>query len=98
MGESSENPLVDIGNVTVEAFNILRNKEKAGKSMMLGRDETKEKNPNHKVNVYIYTPQDKQEHRYFHSLSIDKQVEDFMGTAEVKCPYDSNLMEYIGSS
>ena len=94
MGESSENPLVDIGNVTVEAFNILRNKEKAGKSMMLGRDETKEKNPNHKVNVYIYTPQDKQEHRYFHSLSIDKQVEDFMGTAEVKCPYDSNLMEY----
>lgn len=94
MGESSENPLVDIGNVTVEAFNIIKNKEKAGKSAMLGRDETLEKNPNHKVNVYIHTPEDKQEHRYFHSLSIDKQVEDFMGTAEVKCPYDSNLMEY----
>ena len=94
MVESSENPLIDIGSTTVEAFNIIRNKEKEGKSVMLGRDDTLENTTNHGVIVYVYTPQDQQKHRYFHSLSIDKQVEDFMGTAELKCPYDSDLMEY----
>ena len=61
---------------------------------MLGRDDNLSNTTNHSVVVYVYTPQDKQEHRYFHSLSIDKQVEDFMGTAELTCPYDSDLMAY----
>lgn len=94
MVESSENPLLDIGTTTSTAFNIMKNKEKNGKAFYLGKSETLERNPNKKVIVYVYTPQDKQKHTYFHSLSIDKQVEDFMGTAELRCPYDSDLMEY----
>lgn len=88
MVESKENPLIDVGSTTVQAFNIIRNREKEGKK---GIDA---QTTNHKVSVYVYTPQDKQRHTYFHSLSIDKQVEDFMGTAELKCPYDSDLMKY----
>lgn len=94
MVENSENPLLDLGTVTVSAFNIIRNQEKKGKSAMLGVDDTLENTPNNTVCVYVYTPQDKQKHKYFHSLSIDKQVEDFMGTAELRCPFDSDLMEY----
>ena len=94
MAKSSEDSVVKVNNTTVEAFNILKKKEKNGKSMMLGQDETKEKDPNNQVVVYVVTPQDKKTHKYFHSLSIDKQVEDFMGTAELRCPYDSDLMEY----
>lgn len=94
MVESSENPLLDLGTVTVSAFNIIKNKEKKGKSAILGVDDTLEKTPNKTACVYVYTPQDKQKHKYFHSLSIDKQVEDFMGTAELRCPFDSDLMEY----
>lgn len=94
MVEAKENPLINISSTTVEAFNIIKNKEKEGKKAILGRDDTLENTTNHAVVVYVYTPQDEQKHRYFHSLSIDKQVEDFMGTAELRCPYDSDLMEY----
>lgn len=94
MVKSSENPLVDIGSTTVSAFNIMKEQEKAGKEVILGVNETLKTTPYKKACVYVYTPQDKQKHRYFHSLSIDKQVEDFMGTAEMRCPYDSDLMEY----
>lgn len=94
MVESSENPLLDLGTVTVSAFNIIKNKEKNGKSAVLGISDTLENTPNKTAYVYVYTPQDKQKHKYFHSLSIDKQVEDFMGTAELRCPFDSDLMEY----
>ena len=94
MVKAGENPLLDLGTTTTKAFNIIKNQEKEGKGMLLGRDESLEKNPNNKVVVYVYTPQDKQKHYYFHSLSIDKQVEDFMGTAELRCPYDSDFMEY----
>ena len=93
MAASKENPLVDTGNVTVSAYNKIKSYEKALDTSLLS-EKNIEKNLNNKVDVYVYTPQDKQEHRYFHSLSIDKQVEDFMGTAELKCPYDSDLMEY----
>lgn len=95
MAKSKENPLVDIGSTTVSAFNIIRNHEKNDKKrMVLGIDDKPGYSPNKVVRVKVYTPQDKQEHKYFHSLSIDKQVEDFMGTAELRCPYDSDLMEY----
>lgn len=93
MAASKENPLIDTGNVTVSAYNTIKKYEKALDTSLLSK-ENYEKNLNNKVEVYVYTPQDKQKHRYFHSLSIDKQVEDFMGTAELKCPYNSSLMEY----
>ena len=94
MVEPKENPLIDTSSVTVSAFNILKEHEKLGKSKSLGKDETIVNTIHKSTVVYVYTPQDKQKHRYFHSLSIDKQVEDFMGTAELRCPYDSDLMEY----
>lgn len=94
MAESPQNPLLDLGTTTVSAFNIIKDQEKEGKSALLGVDDNAENTPNNTVCVYVYTPQDKQKHRYFHSLSIDKQVEDFMGTAELRCPFDSDLMHY----
>ena len=88
------NKASDVTPTTVKAYTTMISQEKIGKDFLLGRDETLEKNPNNQVVVYVYTPEDKQEHTYFHSLSIDKQVEDFMGTAELRCKYDSDLMEY----
>ena len=94
MVNSEENPLIDLGNTTVQAFNIIKEQEKQGKKAILGRDDNLSNTTNHSVIVYVYTPQDKQKHSYFHSLSIDKQVEDFMGTAELRAAYDSDLMKY----
>ena len=92
---NAQNPLVDTGQVTVNAFNILQKKQKSDKNFILGRDDkTLATSPNHKVKVKAWTQQDDKTHTYFHSLSIDINVEDFMGTAELKCPYDSDLMEY----
>lgn len=92
---SKFNPLIDTGNVTVNAFNAIRNKEKSDQNLMLGKDDvTTWKSPNFKVKIKAWTKDDNQTHTYFHSLSIDVNVEDFMGTAELKCPYDSDLMEY----
>lgn len=91
---NAENPLIDTGQVTVNAFNILKNKEQHDKNFILGRDDKPGHSPVHKVKVKAWTQDDDQTHTYFHSLSIDVQVEDFMGTAELKCPYDSDLMEY----
>ncbi len=88
------NKASDVTPTTAKAYTTIISQEKIGKDFLLGRDETLEKNPNNQVVVYVYTPEDKQEHTYFHSLSIDKQVEDFMGTAELRCKYDSDLMEY----
>lgn len=94
-GSNPLNPLVDTGNVTVNAFNAIKNREKADVKLTLGKDDTTTWNsPNFKVKVKAYTYVDKKTHTYFHSLSIDVNVEDFMGTAELKCPYDSDLMEY----
>lgn len=95
--ESSKNPRIDVSNVTVAAFNSIKEQEKKTdtKIRILGRDDDKYYNsPNFKVKVRAYTRLDKQSHTYFHSLSIDVNVDDFMGTAELKCPYDSDLMEY----
>ena len=96
MAKSKQNPLIDLGNVTVSAFNAINNKNNSSKkkSAMLGVDDNLKNTPNNVVSVFVYTPQDKHKHKYFHSLSIDKQVQDFMGTAELRCPFDSDLMQY----
>lgn len=96
---STTNPTIDTSNVTVAAFNAIKKQEKKAKTdYLLGRDDVYEnhkyKSPNFKAKVKAWTKDDNQYHTYFHSLSIDVNVEDFMGTAELKCPYDSKLMEY----
>lgn len=92
---NAQNPLIDTGNVTVNAFNAIKNKEKADTNFILGRDDkTTWKSPNFKVKVKAWTQVDNKTHEYFSSLSIDVNVEDFMGTAELTCPYDSDLMAY----
>lgn len=96
---SKTNPTVDISNVTVSAFNAIKREEKKGKvNYLLGRDDVYEnhkyKSPNFKAKIRAWTKDDKKSHTYFHSLSIDVNVDDFMGTAELKCPYDSELMSY----
>ena len=92
---NKQNPLIDTGNVTVNAFNAIKNKEKKDPNFLLGRDDTTSfKSTNFKVKVKAWTQVDNKTHTYFHSLSIDVNVEDFMGTAELKCPYDSDLMSY----
>ena len=95
--ESSENPRLDVSNVTVSAFNSIREEERKTKTQLrlLGRDDnTSYNSPKFKAKERAWTKTDNQSHTYFHSLSIDVNVEDFMGTAELKCPYDSDLMEY----
>ena len=92
---NKQSPTIDTSNVTVAAFNAIRDKEKTDTNYILGRDdETVWKSPNFKVKVKAWTKDDDNTHTYFHSLSIDVNVDDFMGTAELKCPYDSDLMEY----
>jgi len=53
-----------------------------------------DKTPNHAVKVKAVTNQDGKEHTYFHSLSIDAQVTDFLHTCELRCPFNWDLMEY----
>ena len=92
---AKENPLISTDNVTVSAFNAIKEKEGTDTNFILGKDDnTVWNSPNFKVKVKAYTSTDKKTHTYFHSLSIDVNVEDFMGTAELKCPYDSDLMAY----
>ena len=93
---AKENPLIDTSNVTVNAFNAIREEEKKTETkVILGKTDTETwTSPNFKVKVKAWTSTDKKTHTYFHSLSIDVNVEDFMGTAELKCPYDSDLMKY----
>lgn len=92
---SIENPRVDISDITVAAFNDIKDGDANVNIKMLGRDDKEWYNsPNFKVKVRAYTQHDKQYHSYFHSLSIDVNVDDFMGTAELKCAYDSDLIAY----
>lgn len=94
MAETSSSLLVDTSNTTVAAFKAIKDKTKHDKNLVFGRDDTIENTPVNKVKVKAWTQIDKKTHTYFHSLSIDKQVEDFMGTAELRCRYDSDLMGY----
>lgn len=91
---AKENPLVDTSNVTVSAFNAIKDKEKKANITLGKTDDKSWTSPNFKVKVKAWTSTDDKTHTYFHSLSIDVNVEDFMGTAELKCPYDSDLMQY----
>ena len=93
---NKQSPTIDTSNITVSAFNAIKNEERKTKtSYILGKDdETVWKSPNFKTKVKVWTKDDNNTHTYFHSLSIDVNVDDFMGTAELKCPYDSDLMEY----
>lgn len=92
------NPLVDTSEVTTDAYIKLKDKglvTSTNPNKTLGETDTKwYTSPNFKAQVYVYTPLDKQYHRYWTSMNIDVQVQDFMGTCELHAPYDSDLMAY----
>lgn len=92
------NPLVDTSEVTTEAYIKLKDKglvTSTNPNKILGETDTQwYTSPNFKAQVYVYTPLDKQYHRYWTSMNIDVQVQDFMGTCELHAPYDSDLMAY----
>lgn len=92
------NPLLDTSKTTADAFIQLKNKgivKSDNSDKLLGESDTKwYASPNFKSEVYVYTPLDKQYHRYWTSMNIDVQVQDFMGTCELHAPYDSDLMAY----
>ena len=81
------NPLVDTSEVTTEAYIKLKDKglvTSSNPDKVLGVDDNKwYTSPNFKAQVYVYTPLDKQYHRYWTSMNIDVQVQDFMGTCEL---------------
>lgn len=82
---------------TVNAYHELKNAGylDKGNNIVLGRDDTNTSaSPNFVTKVRVWTNTDKQTHKYFHSLSIDAQVTEFMSTAELKAPFDPKLMEY----
>lgn len=82
---------------TVNAYHELKNAGylDKGNNIVLGRDDTSTSNsPNFVTKVRVWTNTDRQTHKYFHSLSIDSQVTEFMSTAELKAPFDPKLMEY----
>lgn len=92
------NPLVDTSKTTADAYIKLKNKglvTSANPNKVLGETDTKwYTSPVLKSQVYVYTPLDKQQHKYWTSMNIDVQVQDFMGTCELHAPYDSDLMAY----
>ena len=90
--QKDDEAIIKPTQVTVNAFNSLKEKEKYDPN--LKNHEEEKKSSVFKTKVKVWTNQDDQIHTYFHSLSVDVQVEDFMGTAELRCPYDSDLMEY----
>ena len=93
----NENPLVDTSKTTTEAYIALKNKGflSPNNNNLLGKTDTKwYTSPVMKSQVYVYTPMDNQQHRYWTSMNIDVQVQDFMGTCELHAPYDSDLMAY----
>lgn len=93
----NNNPLLDTSKTTTDAYVALKRKgflhEKD--NHRLGVDDTKWYNsPVMKAQVYVYTPLDNQQHKYWTSMNIDVQIQDFMGTCELRAPYDSDLMAY----
>lgn len=86
--------MVGTSNVTVAAFNEINEKQKNDKNITYtGEAKSLGIKPN-KIKVKVVTNQDDKTHTYFHSVSIDAQVTDFMHTAELKCPFDQDLLEY----
>lgn len=45
-------------------------------------------------NIEVWSFMDSQLHNYFTSIDIEKDIDDCMGTATLKCPYDHNLYSY----
>ena len=94
---TNPNPLVDTSKTTSDAYIALKNKGilSSNTEKTLGVTDTKwYTSPVMKSQVYVYTPLDNQEHKYWTSMNIDVQVQDFMGTCELHAPYDSDLMAY----
>ena len=94
---TNPNPLVDTSKTTSDAYLALKNKGMLtnNNERTLGVSDTKwYTSPTFKSEVYVYTPLDNQQHRYWTSMNIDVQVQDFMGTCELHAPYDSDLMAY----
>jgi len=87
-------PRVDTSEKTTSAYLKINQSRLKSINPLLGKTDTTDNTPNNKVRVKVYTPFDDKTHTYFHSMSIDKDVADFMGTAELRCPYDSDLMAY----
>lgn len=95
---ANSNPLVDTSSTTTNAYIKLKDKglvTSTNPNHVLGKTDDKwYTSPNFKAQVYVYTPLDRQYHRYWTSMNIDVQVQDFMGTCELHAPYDSDLMAY----
>lgn len=94
---ANQNPLLDTSETTTDAFVALKNKGflQENNDKILGESDTKwYTSPILKAQVYVYTPLDNQKHKYWTSMNIDVQVQDFMATCELHAPYDSDLMAY----
>lgn len=86
--------VIEVDNVTKAAYDNIRKMQeqvtKSGENFKKGFEYS----PLHKVKVKVVTNQDGKEHTYFHSMSIDAQVTDFLHTCELRCPFHWDLMEY----
>lgn len=83
---------VDMSNTTSNAFIKIDSKRSKQIDPILGTETIK--NTPFSTRVKVVTPFDEKTHTYFHSMSIDTDIADFMGTAELRCPYDKDLMSY----
>jgi len=93
VSESKMDPTVDMSNTTSNAFIKINNIKQKAINPLLG-NENVSNTPHNRVRVKVYTPFDDKTHTYWHSMSIDTDIADFMGTAELRCPYDQDLMAY----
>lgn len=94
------NPLVDTSETTTDAYIKLKDKglvTSTNPNKILGETDTQwDTSPNFKAQVYVYTPLDKQYHRYWTSMNIDVQVQDFMERVSFMLPMTLTLW-LIGS-
>lgn len=84
---------VDLSNTTTNAYIKIDAKKNKVVDPLLGT-ETTNNTPLNVTRVKVFTPFDDRTHTYFHSMNIDTDVADVMGTAELRCPYDKDLMSY----
>ena len=54
-------------NTTIKAYEVISNKTQGP---LIKSNIGTQKNMNHKVVIYVQTPADQQQHKYFHSLSF----------------------------
>lgn len=84
---------VDMSNTTSKAF-VKIDSKKNKSAIPLLTSQAPSNMSQHVTRVKVYTPFDDRTHTYFHGMSIDTDVADFMGTAELRCSYDRDLMSY----